>query len=128
MRAHDISGNRYGRLVAVERTTERDRQGAYKWRFMCDCGRDAVLSRAPVMAGRVKSCGCLFTERLLNSTDRRSTLTSQINLARARLKDAEERLRRAMRERDEAVASAEKFRLDNIKLRVRLKTLEKGTR
>lgn len=59
--AKDISGCRFGRLVAIERTTEKSR-GSYKWLCKCDCGNYARIQIAKLINGHTKSCGCLVKE------------------------------------------------------------------
>lgn len=54
--AIDLTGQRYGRLVAVslvENTSPR------RWLFSCDCGTVKALNPAMVRQGTTKSCGCL---------------------------------------------------------------------
>lgn len=54
--AIDITGQRYGNLVAVslaENTLPR------RWLFACDCGASKVLNHAAVRYGKTQSCGCL---------------------------------------------------------------------
>ena len=59
---NDLTGRRFGRLVAVEyRYTNARRQPV--WLFHCDCGTDKVMSASNVQWGGVKSCGCLHRER-----------------------------------------------------------------
>lgn len=55
----DLSGQRFGRLVAVESTQQRASNGAAVWRCVCDCGGEALVSAAQLTRGRRKSCGCL---------------------------------------------------------------------
>jgi hypothetical protein len=50
----DLSGQRFGMLTAIERTTK---QGRVAWRCHCDCGQDTVVIAGNL--GRQKSCGCL---------------------------------------------------------------------
>ena len=57
----DISGNRYGRLTAVE-LADRDRHGRIQWKFRCDCGTVKVCNPQPIKNGKTKSCGCLARE------------------------------------------------------------------
>lgn len=52
---HDISGNRYGRLVAIRRVSE-------KWEFKCDCGNVKFVLPSNVKRGHTLSCGCLHRE------------------------------------------------------------------
>lgn len=53
----DISGQRFGALVAVERT--RTGKGCAGWRCQCDCGSEAVFETGTLTSGNSKSCGCL---------------------------------------------------------------------
>jgi len=59
----DISGQRFGRLVAVKRegTTKH---GESKWLCKCDCGKDAIIRHGGLTSGNTKSCGCLNIENL----------------------------------------------------------------
>lgn len=54
----DISGNRYGRLVAVSRVKNKD------WMFKCDCGKAHVAKKDNVIGGRTTSCGCFHNDDL----------------------------------------------------------------
>lgn len=57
----DYSGRRYGRLVALYPSAITG-----KWIWKCDCGSLAVKSVKSVRDGNTRSCGCLFTESLVN--------------------------------------------------------------
>lgn len=63
-KAVDIAGQRYGRLVALERTDDLVYGGKKfsAWRCRCDCGEIAVASTANLRRGLNKSCGCLRRE------------------------------------------------------------------
>ena len=52
----DITGQRFGRLVAVE-LSEKRRQQAW-WRCQCDCGKTYLTRGSSLRRGAVKSCGC----------------------------------------------------------------------
>lgn len=57
----DITGKRYGKLVAIERVyVKRETKGAM-WFFKCDCGNNKVLNSRDVLKrnGGTRSCGCL---------------------------------------------------------------------
>lgn len=60
-RALDLTGQRFGRLTAVERTDKRLKT-SYLWRCQCDCGRSCTVSASLLTGGQVKSCGCLQDE------------------------------------------------------------------
>ena len=54
----DLTGKRFGKLVALEPTEERKRTSVV-WRCRCDCGREALVPASQLHNGFVKSCGCL---------------------------------------------------------------------
>ena len=56
MRALDISGERFSRLLATSR------EGG-KWRCLCDCGGEKLVAAGYLTRGLVKSCGCLLKEK-----------------------------------------------------------------
>jgi len=61
MKALDITGQRFGRLVAIK-PLESTKQGI-KWAFKCDCGKDYVkFAKAVKINADKKSCGCLQKE------------------------------------------------------------------
>lgn len=60
----DITGERYGRLVAIKRIESKNRRT--QWRFRCDCGSVADIGLEAVRAGATRSCGCLLRETTRN--------------------------------------------------------------
>lgn len=57
----DITGERYGRLVAIC-STGRKRGSNYIWQFKCDCGNEVELVSGDVRSGSSSSCGCFARE------------------------------------------------------------------
>ena len=57
----DISGQRFGRLVAVKRIGSGN-GGKSVWEFHCDCGSSCEGTSDNAMNGHTKSCGCLGIE------------------------------------------------------------------
>lgn len=56
----DISGKRFGRLVAQHRVgNETD---GSRWLFLCDCGDTKVIRSKDVRRGATSSCGCISSE------------------------------------------------------------------
>jgi hypothetical protein len=54
----DLSGQRFGSLVAVERVST-DRHGNTRWRCECQgCGGSAIVLRHHLLSGRTQTCGC----------------------------------------------------------------------
>ena len=55
----DIAGQRFGRLVALEATQQRNSSGSTIWRCRCDCGNEVLTPLSQLTMGYKKSCGCL---------------------------------------------------------------------
>lgn len=64
MKPLDITGHRYGRLVAIELAENVGRHRA--WRARCDCGSVVTAKQVDMRHGRVMSCGCLRHEKPRN--------------------------------------------------------------
>lgn len=56
----DLTGQRFGRLVAIEK--ERTVGGRAFWKCKCDCGEEKTVSSNHLRMGTVQSCGCLNAE------------------------------------------------------------------
>lgn len=57
----DETGNRYGRLVVLEKTNCH-RNSQYWWRCICDCGNEVIVPGYRLRNGTTKSCGCFGKE------------------------------------------------------------------
>ncbi|MEM7556346.1 MAG: hypothetical protein AAF378_20040 [Cyanobacteria bacterium P01_A01_bin.84] len=53
----DETGNRYGRLVVLNRVNSTT--GRAKWNCRCDCGNTKIASGKHLRRGAIQSCGCL---------------------------------------------------------------------
>lgn len=53
----DLSGRRFGRLVAIEHI-KSEKQGTF-WKCKCDCGTEYITTSSHLLNGYTKSCGCL---------------------------------------------------------------------
>lgn len=63
-RTKDISGERFGRLIA-ERFVEKRPVGTTTkpfWSCKCDCGNTLIVSANSLASGNTRSCGCLAKE------------------------------------------------------------------
>lgn len=54
MRAIDLTGQKFGKLTAIE-VVETGRRR--KWRCVCDCGRETAVSSDSLRSGNTKACG-----------------------------------------------------------------------
>lgn len=91
----DITGNRYGRAVAIayrkcERTTGKGRvYSFYEWDCICDCGNVFTTRGGRLRSGVTQSCGCYYRESLaernkpINNADRLEKMQLANNLRSA---------------------------------------------
>lgn len=56
-RIRDLTGQRFGRLVAV-RSCEERRNGSVMWECRCDCGTTLLVRAGYLTFGSTVSCGC----------------------------------------------------------------------
>ena len=65
----DLTGQRFGRLIAVRPTEER-RQRFVVWECKCDCGNTAYVTSGMLKCGNTSSCGCLRKEIATKNMER----------------------------------------------------------
>lgn len=58
----DISGKRFGKLIAIRPTNKRAPNGSIRWECICDCGKITYPSINNLTRGHTKSCGCAKDE------------------------------------------------------------------
>lgn len=61
-KAEDLTGRRYGKLVALYPLGKTEKSGSILWRCRCDCGNEVDVSVSSLNNGNNKSCGCLKKE------------------------------------------------------------------
>lgn len=60
----DISGKRYGKLIAIERIPPKtNKKNRSLWKCICDCGKETVVRLDMLKNGNTKSCGCGMHQR-----------------------------------------------------------------
>lgn len=57
----DLTGQRFGRLKAIEYS--HTESGRAFWKCRCDCGNIVIRRGKDILSGNTKSCGCLNTEQ-----------------------------------------------------------------
>ena len=55
----DLTGRRFGRLVVIEETQERDGSGSVIWKCLCECGDETMVSTRNLNSNHTNSCGCM---------------------------------------------------------------------
>lgn len=74
----DITGQRFGRLVVVERAANRGKR--LYWHCRCDCGNEKEVRGSDLRNGHTQSCGCLHKETVTThgSTKNHGTIRSRL--------------------------------------------------
>ena len=67
-KALDLTGQRFGRLVAEKRAACTRKKSVAEWWCRCDCGNKTVILASNLVRGMSTSCGCWKIEE---SADRR---------------------------------------------------------
>lgn len=57
--AYDLTGTRFGRLVARNIVGKAHNNNQNVWHLDCDCGNSTTATTHNLMQGHVQSCGCL---------------------------------------------------------------------
>lgn len=74
----DLTGQRFGRLTALEPTEKRMRTSVV-WRCQCDCGNIAEVNASSLRSGGTKSCGCLKKESAARiGAEHRADITGKV--------------------------------------------------
>jgi hypothetical protein len=60
----DIIGQKFNRLLVLEKTTIKNNHGIYKYKCLCDCGNISYVRRYELIKGTTKSCGCWNKDRI----------------------------------------------------------------
>ena len=63
MKTIDISNQRFGRLVAIEKSSNIHKKTA--WKCLCDCGNIVYVSTSNLTCGKIRSCGCIRREAII---------------------------------------------------------------
>lgn len=63
MKAIDLTGKRFSRLVCIEVCHGAKNKNKRKWRCVCDCGNIIETCAFQLRSLKIKSCGCLTKEK-----------------------------------------------------------------
>lgn len=58
----DLTGETYGKLLAIEKATNKN--GRTAWKCQCECGNTTIATSNDLRSGKVTSCGCRKREGL----------------------------------------------------------------
>ncbi len=77
--AKDLTGQRFGKLVALERL-DRKRGNTYLWKCQCDCGNTTEVTASMLLTGRTYSCGCARVEAIKKTLEKHGTVNERVHL------------------------------------------------
>ena len=60
----DLTGQRFGRLLVIEKASAKHGCTNARWHCRCDCGNDVVVRSTSLRSGGSTSCGCYRAEYL----------------------------------------------------------------
>ena len=63
----DLTGQRFGRLVVLEKDTKRKTSCGSYWLCKCDCGKIKSCRSSSLRRGEIISCGCFRMEQVMKS-------------------------------------------------------------
>ena len=55
----DLTNKHFGKLIALEHTKQRSKDGRVIWKCICDCGNIVYVDTHSLQEGKKTSCGCL---------------------------------------------------------------------
>lgn len=58
----DLTGQRFGRLVAIELAPKIKRERVCFWKCVCDCGTQVTVRSVSLTRGSTQSCGCYCSD------------------------------------------------------------------
>lgn len=65
--SRDLTGQRFGRLTALEPAGRSETGHTTLWKCLCDCGNEITVRGTNLKSGASKSCGCYKHENLVES-------------------------------------------------------------
>ena len=66
----DLTGQRFGRLVVLEKDKNRITNSGSYWICKCDCGKTKSVKSSSLRRGEIQSCGCYRTERIMATKEK----------------------------------------------------------
>lgn len=68
MKAKEMIGQRFGRLLVEERAENKDGNRYTMWKCRWDCGNEIIVNGSTLHRGDINSCGCLRKGALFHKT------------------------------------------------------------
>lgn len=68
--AKDLTGQRFGRLLAIKLDDEKSSDGKNLWLCRCECGNNIKVRASCLLSGHTKSCGCYKRDLIAENGNR----------------------------------------------------------
>lgn len=65
----DLTGRRFGKLVAIKQDKQRANDNKIKWICKCDCGKEVSVNGGHLRSGQTQSCGCSVQNKAASFTE-----------------------------------------------------------
>lgn len=80
----DLTGQRFGKLIAIRPTEKRAYGGNIVWECKCDCGNICYVSTGDLRSGNTSSCGCIWNRKPLELVGKRFGMLTAIESTKLR--------------------------------------------
>ena len=77
-RSLDLTGQHFGRLTAIERSSKKKHGAGTYWVCRCECGNEVIVRCADLRSGNSKSCGCLRTDKIVEACTKHGMARSSL--------------------------------------------------
>lgn len=68
---NNLTGQRFGKLTVVRRSSKKSANGSYLWECHCDCGNDVTRTRSALKSNDYSSCGKCGRKAYVDLTGKR---------------------------------------------------------
>lgn len=74
----DLTGQRFGRLIVLEKDESRKTNSGSYWICQCDCGKQKSIRSSSLRRGEIVSCGCFRMEKIMETKEKRGLIDNLI--------------------------------------------------
>jgi len=83
----DLLGNKYGRLLVIEKVDNYNTSHNKYWKCLCDCGKTHIAAAGHLKSGGIQSCGCFAQERRVDQFSTKTPMRGILSVYKKRAKD-----------------------------------------
>lgn len=75
----EMIGKKFNKLLVIEETNLRASNNSIKYKCQCDCGNYSIVDGNELRRGSTKSCGCIFSSKMIGNKFNKLTVIKQLN-------------------------------------------------